>query len=122
MKVPVALVLLFAVTAFANDLTGKWSGTFKADGADHTIPQLFVFQQDGKKLTGTGGPDSREQYPIENGIADGDRVKFELTTGEWKFTYDLKKTGPDTLNGAIVLKSVDESRTATVSLIRKPEK
>ena len=50
------IVLLFAMNAMAADLTGRWSGSFKVNGADHEVPQLFILKQDGKKLTGTADP------------------------------------------------------------------
>jgi hypothetical protein len=114
-KGTIAVVLLLAMNAMAGDLTGKWSGSFRADGADHDVPQLFILKQDGNKLTGSGGPDQSEQYPIEEGKIDGDRVRFELTTGEWKFTYNLKATDA-TMTGDLELKSINNSRTAKVSL------
>jgi len=114
----VAIVFLLFASAMAGDLTGKWSGTFKVDGGDHDIPQLFILKQQGKTLTGSGGPNAGEQYPIENGRIDGNGARFELTTGEWKFTYDLKQTEPDTLNGTLKLQSVNDSRSAKVSLTR----
>jgi hypothetical protein len=43
-------------------------------------------------------------------------VKFEVTTGEWKFAYDLRQTEPDVLKGNLELKSINNSRTATVAL------
>ena len=46
------------------------------------------------------------------------RPLFELTTGEWKFTYDLKQTAPGALNGTLKLQSVNDSRNAKVSLTR----
>jgi hypothetical protein len=115
MRKAIAVVLLLAMNAMAGDLTGKWSGSFKVDGADHDVPQLLIFKQDGTKLTGSGGPDKSEQYPIENGKVDGDRVGFEITTGEWKFTYSLKASGAR-MTGSLELKSVNSSRTATVTL------
>ncbi len=115
MKRLLAIVLVLVATAMAGDLTGKWSGSFKADGADHVVPQLFIFKQDGNKLTGSGGPDQNEQYPIENGKIDGSRVRFELTTGEWRFTYDLRMDGPK-LAGDLELKGINDRRTAKVSL------
>lgn len=115
MKRAIAVVLLLAMNAIAGDLTGKWSGTFRADGADHDVPQLFVLKQDGNKLTGSGGPDQSEQYPIENGKVDGDRVRFEITTGEWKFAYDLKAIDAR-MAGDLELKSINSGRTAKVSL------
>ncbi|MGA8154544.1 MAG: hypothetical protein WB952_26605 [Terriglobales bacterium] len=117
MKKAIAVVLLLTMPAIAGDLTGKWSGAFKADGADHDVPQLFIFKQDGNKLTGSGGPNQSEQYPIEDGKVDGDRVRFEITTGEWKFIYSLKASDSK-LAGDLELNSVDNRRTAKVNLSR----
>jgi len=122
MKRKMAVVFLLVVSAMAGDptgnLTGKWSGAFKVDGGDHEVPQLFILKQQGKTLTGTGGPNASEQYPIENGRVDGDHVTFELTTGEWKFTYDLRQSESRELTGELKLESVGDSRTAKVSLAR----
>lgn len=117
MKNIIALLLLLAINAMAGDLTGKWSGVFKVDGGDHKVQQLFVFKQEGNKLSGSGGPDQAEQYPIENGRIDGDRVRFEVTTGEWRFTYSLKAI-EGRMSGDLDLRSLNERRTATVSLSR----
>ncbi len=112
------MVTLLAAGAMAGNLTGKWSGTFKVGGGDHTVPQLFILKQQGKTLTGSGGPNAGEQYPIENGRVDANEVRFQLTTGEWKFSYDLKQTDSNVLKGDLKLESVDDSRTAKVSLTR----
>jgi hypothetical protein len=108
---------LLAVIAMAGDATGTWSGTFKASGADHDTPQIIILKEDGVKLTGSAGPDAEEQYPIENGKVDGNRVTFEVTSGEWRFSYDLRRT-QDEMKGNLVLKSVNNERTAVVSLSR----
>ena len=92
------------------------------NGGDHNVPQLLILQQREQKLTGSGGPNAGEQYPIENGRMDGDRVRFELTTGEWKFAYDLKQVGEDRLEGDLQLESINDSRTAKVSLARLKQK
>ena len=118
MKKTIAILMLLASSAVTADLTGKWSGAFKVDGGDHNVPQLFILKQQGKSLTGSGGPNAVEQYPIENGQVDANEARFELTTGEWKFTYDLKQTGQDTLEGALKLQSVGDNRNAKVSLAR----
>lgn len=109
------LALLLAIAAPLGNLSGKWEGSFRVAGGEHEVPQLFVLNEDGSKLTGTGGPDSVERYPIANGRVNGDRVTFELTTGDWKFFYDLKITGQQ-LSGQLTLKSVNAIRTAEVSL------
>jgi hypothetical protein len=113
-----AIILLYAVHAVAGDVTGKWSGTFKVSGGDHSVPQILTLKQDGNRLTGSAGPDAGEQYPIENGKVDGDHVRFDLTTGEWRFSYDLKATGPGEMKGNLDLKSIKSERSAMVTLSR----
>lgn len=115
MKTRIGIFLLLVSTAVAGDLSGKWSGTFRAAGADHDVPQLFILKQDGSKLTGSGGPDESEQYPIENPRVDDDKVAFEITTGEWKFSYHLKMSATH-LTGNLELTSADSRRTAKVAL------
>jgi len=115
MKRIIGIVLLLVSAALGADLSGKWSGTFRTAGADHDVPQLFILKQDGAKLTGSGGPDESEQYPIENPRLEDDKLTFELTTGEWKFSYRLKVAGPH-LTGDLELTSADTRRTAKVAL------
>lgn len=110
-----ALALWIALVTPIGSFSGRWEGSFRIAGGEHEVPQLFVLNQDGKKLTGTGGPDGAERYPIANGQVNGDRVTFELTTGDWKFFYDLKNSGQQ-MTGTLTLKSVNATRTAEVSL------
>jgi hypothetical protein len=118
MKRVLVIVLLWAISAVASDVTGTWSGSFKVNGGDHTIPQMMIFKQDGTKVNGSAGPDAQEQYPIENGKIEGDHLRFEVTSGEWRFSYDLTRSGQDEINGNLDLKSVNNGRTAVVSLKR----
>jgi hypothetical protein len=122
MKRSIAIWMILVAAAMADNLSGKWLGNFKVDGGDHNVPQLFLLKQQGKLLTGSGGPNAAEQYPIENGTIEEDHVRFELTTGEWKFAYDLKQEGEDGLKGDLKLESINDSRTAKVSLTRLKEK
>jgi hypothetical protein len=87
------LGVLVAMLVSGGTVSGKWRGSFRVDGADHEIPQVIVLNEQGKTVTGTGGPDETERYPIARGRVDGNEVKFEITTGEWKFFYDLKESG-----------------------------
>ncbi len=118
MKHVMAAVLLLGAAVMAGDISGKWSGEFKVEGGDHSIPQFFILKQQDKTVTGTGGPDASEQYPIENGRIQGDTLKFELTTGEWKFAYELKMASQDELRGDLKLESVNDRRSAKVVLSR----
>ena len=117
MKRPIFLLLLCAINAVAVDLTGRWSGSFKAEGADHSIPQLIILKQQGSTLSGSAGPDANGQYPLENGRVDGHKASFQVTTGEWRFTYYLSLE-ENFLSGDLKLESATESRTAKVTLTR----
>lgn len=117
MKLHIAVFLVCAVAAMAADLSGKWSGSFKAEGADHSISQLIILKQQGSGLSGSAGPDAGEQYPIENGRVDGNKASFAVTTGEWKFLYDLSLKD-DSLAGELTLESTTERRSARVRLSR----
>lgn len=118
MKILVALLLLTVTAGMAADLTGTWSGSFKLEGGEHDIPQLITLKQKGKALSGSAGPNAGEQYPIENGTVDGNNVGFQVTTGEWKFTYKLTAE-TDALMGVLKLESPTESRNAKVRLTRR---
>jgi hypothetical protein len=109
------LALFFTLGSAVGDVSGSWRGSFRVDGGDHDVPQLLLLKEDGPKLTGTGGPDATERYPIANGQVKGDHVTFELTTGDWKFLYDLKCSGLQ-MKGKLVLKSVNDGRSAEVTL------
>jgi hypothetical protein len=112
------VVALLSILAFAvGDVSGNWHGSFRVDGGDHDVPQLLFLKEDGATITGTGGPDTTERYPISNGQVNGDHVTFELTTGDWKFFYDLKNSGLR-MSGRLVLKSANDSRKAQVTLER----
>jgi hypothetical protein len=112
----IAAVLLLTMSGVAADVSGTWTGTFSVPGSDHKEPQYFILKQDGKKLTGSGGPDAVEQYPIANGTVEDSVVTFELTSGDWKFKYDLK-TVEQEMTGTLQLKSKEgDTRTARVTL------
>ncbi len=113
-----AILLLLAMGGSGDSISGKWHGEFRPTGGDHDVAQLITLQESSTALRGSGGPDASEQYPIANGHITGDRVHFEITTGEWKFFYDLKLSG-QTLGGRLTLKSATETRSAQVKLTRE---
>lgn len=116
----IVAVLLLAASGMRVDVSGTWIGTFGVSGSDHKEPQYFTLKQNGKKLTGSGGPDAVEQYPVLSGTIENDAVTFELTTGEWTFRYNLR-TIQQELKGDLQLKSkAGDTRTAQVTL-RKVE-
>jgi hypothetical protein len=68
------LVALYASSAFAADVTGKWTAEDKdPDGNPSTI--TYVFKREGTQLTGTVAIPA-ETANISNGKVDGDKVSF----------------------------------------------
>ena len=72
----VVLSFLFpAMAASPTPVTGKWSGAISIKdqaGETQSQPVFLILTQDGKKLTGSGGPSEDEQgFNIENGVVDG---------------------------------------------------
>ncbi len=101
----------------AANLSGWWTGSFRAVVGDADLPQWFVFKQDSTRLTGTCGPDSKKQYPIIHGLVAGDSVKFELNNGKRTFLYDLRVKDKE-LRGTVCICSLNETRVTKVWLER----
>lgn len=95
MKSLLGLLLLFAMTAVAADITGTWKGT--AETQNGTIERTFTFKQDGSKVTGETVSERFGKSPINDGKIDGDTVTFSVTMkfqdNEMKMNYKGKIEG-----------------------------
>lgn len=70
-----AMTALFAMTATAADITGKWTG--QVPGRNGVTDTTFNFKQAGDKLTGTmTGPQG--DLEIKDGKVTGDAVAFKI--------------------------------------------
>jgi uncharacterized protein (TIGR03435 family) len=77
---PLLLCLFVCLPVLAQtDITGKWTGS------QFTIN----FKQDGAKLSGTAGPTSSQQFPLQDATIDGDHLTFRVGT----YTFDLHMDG-----------------------------
>jgi hypothetical protein len=74
-------VMLPTVALCAANVTGKWSGTLQMDGENEAKPAYSIFNQDGKKLSGSVGPNESEQDSFEGGKVDGDTLTFDVPQG-----------------------------------------
>src|SRR6202165_3093089 len=117
MKILATMLLMVSAAAAAMNLTGTWTGAFRAIGGDGDVPQLFTLKQVGGQLTGSGGPDASEQYPVSSGTVAGDVVKFEVKTAQREFIYELKGSEKK-LRGTLTIKSASDTRTGDVWLDR----
>jgi hypothetical protein len=124
MKAILLSLMLSAATLNAADVTGRWSGTldFKnAGGATESGPAYMILKQEGNKVTGTGGANETEQYPIQNGMLEGDKLTFESVSGGNTMYFDLRVKG-EQIDGDIK-GSGGSQLTAKISLKRvaKPQ-
>jgi hypothetical protein len=97
------LLILGAVafTVSAADVSGKYSGTFAPEDGESSGAYV-VLKQNGAAITGSAGPSASEQWPIITGKIAGNRITFEVKSGEDGTLYkaDLVVSG-DSLKGAV---------------------
>ena len=63
------------------DVTGKWSGSFNLtspNGETKESTAVLVLKQSGADITGTAGPNEDEQFPIQKGKIEGDKITLEV--------------------------------------------
>jgi len=92
-----ALFVVFAVPAFAADITGKWKSSTQTPNGQ-TRESTFHFKVDGDKLTGVlEGP--RGSAEISGGKIAGDSISFFILRtfqgAEMKINYSGKIEGDE---------------------------
>lgn len=110
MKTFLCLFVLAALAGLAmadTNVTGKWSGSFnvtRGDGDSKDSTALLVLKQNGAEITGSVGPNEDEQFPIQTGKIEGDKItlvaehdghtiKFDLVLAADRITGDANMTG-----------------------------
>lgn len=95
MKCLTILIALFAFTAAAADLTGKWKAT--AEGPNGSMERTFDFKVEGAKLTGETVSSMMGKSTLANGKVEGDNFSFTITVkfqdNEMQVSYKGKVTG-----------------------------
>ena len=67
----------------ADDLTGKWSGSFVmtfSDGETKDDRAFMDLKQKGAEITGTAGEAPDRQWAIQKGKVEGNKITFEVQT------------------------------------------
>ena len=82
--------LLLAVSAFAADVDGKWSGTISTPNGD--FPQTFTFKAEGAALSGSLEFMPGMAIPIADGKVDGNNISFSVTL-DFGMPFQLTYTG-----------------------------
>ena len=101
MKTLAALALVLVAlaplpTTAADDLTGKWTGSFTIQRPDGSSSELSVelnLTQKGTALTGTAGPNASAQWKVENGVVKDAGVTFDVQGDGPVMHFTLTLTG-----------------------------
>jgi len=92
MKRLLILMAVFAIAAFAADVTGNWKAS--AEGPIGHMERTFAFKQEGTKLTGETVSSLAGKSTITDGKVEGDTVTFTITVNiqgnEMKLNYKGK--------------------------------
>src|SRR5947199_3838612 len=92
-----ALLVLFAFTALAADISGNWKAT--AEGPNGALERTFTFKQDGNKITGETNSSFTGKSTITDGKVEGDTVTFTVTAKfgdqDVKLSYKGKISGSE---------------------------
>lgn len=86
------LIAATLVVAADVDVTGKWAGTFKMNGPNGETDDsaaVLVLKQSGTAITGTLGPTEEQQFPIQKGKIDGDKITLEADHDGHPLTFNL---------------------------------
>jgi hypothetical protein len=125
MRILLCFVLLAAFAGFAIadvNVTGKWSGTFKAigpDGQTKDSTAVLDLMQNGSEITGTVGPNESDRHEITKGKIEGDKITLESGDGELALRFDLAVVD-DRITGDV--NAVGEGRNLKAKIDVKREK
>jgi len=110
--------LLFTLSIFGADVSGKWMGTF-IDTLDESNKSgmMLILAQHGNTLTGTTGPSSQQQMPISNGKVDGNNVTFDVKAGDLTTHLALQLVN-NHLKGQAIAERDGKVHSGTIDLIR----
>ena len=95
MKSILVLIALFAFSAQAADITGKWKGT--AEGPNGALERTFTFKVEGTKLTGETESQMMGKSTLTEGKVEGNNITFTINASfqgnEMKLAYKGTITG-----------------------------
>ena len=100
------LATALAIPALADDIGGRWSGTFSqtlADGQSQSASAYLVLKQSGTDVTGTGGTDETQQWPFEKGKFENNKFSGQVHDSDGMvYALDLTLQG-DHLKGDVTI-------------------
>ena len=115
-----ALMAALTVAAVADvDVSGKWSGTFNMTGpdGDKDGTALLILKQSGTDITGSVGPGEDEQFPIQKGTIEGNKITLEADHGGHTMKIDLV-LADNRITGEAVMEAEGQTLKAKIDVSR----
>ena len=116
-------MFLAPVLMAAEDLTGKWSGSFVmtfSDGGSKDSTAFMDIKQKEAEITGTAGENPDRQWAIQKGKVEGNKVTFEVQTEGPLIKFELTLVDGH-LKGEAKAEHEGKSMKAAVDLQRQKE-
>jgi hypothetical protein len=116
-------MFLAPVLMAAEDLTGKWSGSFVmtfSDGGSKDSTAFMDIKQKEAEITGTAGESPDRQWAIQKGKIEGNKVIFEVQTEGPLIKFELTLVDGH-LKGEAKAEHEGKSMKAAVDLQRQKE-
>ncbi len=111
------MIAICAMTALAADVTGKWSGTFSPEGQDASNA-FVILKQAGSTVTGSAGPDENQQWPLNNGKIQGNKLTGEVASPDGVvYKLDLVLEG-EHIKGNITMSREGQTMKATIDVTK----
>lgn len=111
------LFAVFAMTALAADVTGKWTGSFSPEGQDASNAIVFL-KQSGTSVTGSAGPDEGTQWPLSDGKLVGNKLTGTVSSPDGMvFKLDLTLTG-DRISGDVAMTHDGQTMKGKIDVTR----
>ena len=102
------------------DVTGKWSGSFNMTGPNGETNEgtaLLILKQSGTDITGTVGPNEDEQFTIQKGKIEGDKITLEADHDGHTMKIDLVLAA-DRITGQAHMEAEDHVLNAKIDVSR----
>ena len=114
------LLAVFARATTEQDVTGKWSGSFAPVGPNGDSKEstaFLVLKQNGTEITGTAGPNEGEQFPIEKGKIEGNKITLEVNHEDHILKFALV-LADERIKGEATMSSEGQEMKAKLDVVR----
>ena len=117
------VVLAVAGAMLAQDLSGTYTGTLKAETPNGSSDGTgtIILKQTAESLAITAGPQPDRQHPATKVQRDGNRIQFELVPpgdGPQVMKFDVT-INEGKLTGKVTMTRGEETRTGQLDLVKQ---